>query len=164
MIPATSGFGCAAGDFDNDGWTDLAVCEVAGVRLFHNEGGGSFADVTERVGIRREKGCVAAAFVDYDHDGDLDLYLTVALNTTSAEKGKNKLWRNNGNSTFTDVSDESGLGIDATGAGVVVTDFNNDRAIDFVLAGGSAGAAIYLNPRDRFRERKSSSGCRRRRV
>ena len=143
-----AGFGCAAGDFDNDGWTDLAVCEVAGVRLFHNEGGGSFAEVTERVGIRREKGCVAAAFVDYDHDGDLDLYLTVALNATSAEKGKNKLWRNNGNSTFTDVSDESGLGIDATGAGVVVTDFNNDRAIDFVLAGGSAGAAIYLNPRE----------------
>ena len=143
-----AGFGCAAGDFDNDGWTDLAVCEVAGVRLFHNEGGGSFAEVTERVGIRREKGCVAAAFVDYDHDGDLDLYLTVAPNTTSAEKGKNKLWRNNGNSTFTDVSEESGLGIDATGAGVVVTDFNNDRAIDFVLAGGSAGAAIYLNPRE----------------
>jgi ASPIC and UnbV/FG-GAP-like repeat len=117
---------------------------VDGVRLFHNDGG-KFSDVTEKVGIKREKGCVAATFVDYDHDGDLDLYLTM-----SAESGakKNKLWRNNGNSTFTDVSDESGLGVDATGAGVAVTDFNNDRAIDFVLAGGANGAAIYLNPRE----------------
>jgi tetratricopeptide (TPR) repeat protein len=142
-----AGFGCAAGDFDNDGWTDLAVCEATGIRLFRNEGGGKFVDVTEKVGIHREQGCVAAAFVDYDHDGDLDLYLSMA-SEPAAQKRKNKLWRNNGNSTFTDVSDESGLGVDGTGAGVVVTDFNNDRAIDFVLAGGSAGAAIYLNPRE----------------
>ena len=144
-----AGFGCAAGDFDNDGWTDLAVCEVAGVRLFHNDGGGKFTDVTRKVGIRREKGCVAAAFVDYDHDGDLDLYLTMSADSAAnGAKPKNKLWRNNGNFTFTDVSEESGLGVDATGGGVSVTDFNNDRAIDFVLAGGSGGAAIYLNPRE----------------
>jgi Tfp pilus assembly protein PilF len=140
-----SGFGCAAGDFDNDGQTDLAVCETDGVRLFHNDDGGKFADVTQKVGLKREPGCVAAAFVDYDHDGDLDLYLTMSAG--SAGK-KNKLWRNNGNSTFTDVSDESGLGVDATGAGVAVTDFNNDRAIDFVLAGGTRGASVYLNPRE----------------
>jgi len=137
------GYGCVAGDFDNDGLTDLAVCEADGVRLFHNDGG-KFTDVTQKVGIKREKGCVAAAFVDYDHDGDLDLYLTM----TAGAGQKNKLWRNNGNSTFTDVSEESGLGVDATGAGVTVTDFNNDRAIDFVLAGGPGGAAIYLNPRE----------------
>jgi tetratricopeptide (TPR) repeat protein len=141
-----TGYGCAAGDFDNDGLTDLAVCEVDGVRLFHNDGAGKFTDVTQKVGIRREKGCVTAAFVDYDHDGDLDLYL--AMSADGAAKQKNKLWRNNGNSTFTDVSEESGLGMDATGAGVAVTDFNNDRAIDFVLAGGTNGAAIYLNPRE----------------
>ena len=140
-----NGLGCVAGDYDNDGLTDLAVCEMDGVRLFHNDGGGKFTDVTQKVGIKREKGCVAAAFVDYDHDGDVDLYLTM-----SAEGGaaKNKLWRNNGNSTFTDVSEESGLGVDGTGAGVSVTDFNNDRAIDFVLAGGAGGAGIYLNPRE----------------
>ncbi len=137
------GFGCAAGDFDNDGATDLAVCETDGVRLFHNAGG-KFVDVTQKAGIVREKGCVGTSFVDYDHDGDLDLYVTV---TPGAEK-KNKLWRNNGNSTFTDVSEESGLGVDATGADVAVTDFNNDRAIDFVVAGGNEGAAIYLNPRE----------------
>lgn len=143
-----AGFGCAAGDFDNDGLTDLAVCEVDGVRLFHNDGGGKFTDVTKKVGIQREKGCVSAAFVDYDHDGDLDLYLTMAADDAGGAKRKNKLWRNNGNSTFTDVSEESGLGVDATGAGVAVTDFNNDRAIDFVVAGGPGGAAIYLNPRE----------------
>ena len=142
------GFGCAAGDFDNDNFTDLAVCAVDGVRLFHNDGGTKFADVTEKVGIKREKGCVSAALVDYDHDGDLDLYLTNEQAPAGQAKRKNTLWRNNGNSTFTDVSEESGLGVDATGTGIAVTDFNNDRAIDFVLAGGAAGAAIYLNPRE----------------
>ncbi|HKN75094.1 MAG TPA: FG-GAP-like repeat-containing protein [Candidatus Acidoferrum sp.] len=145
-----AGFGCAAGDFDNDGHTDLAVCFTDGVRLFHNNGAGKFEDVTEKVGIRREPGCVGLTFVDYDHDGDLDLYITMepGAGGTSGAKAHNILWRNNGNSTFTDVSAESGLGFDATGAGLVTTDFNNDRAIDFVFAGGTDGASIYLNPRE----------------
>jgi tetratricopeptide (TPR) repeat protein len=145
-----SGFGCAAGDFDNDGHTDLAVCFADGIRLFHNNGGGKFEDVTEKVGIRRERGCVGATFVDYDHDGDLDLYITMqpTAGATRETTAHNVLWRNNGNSTFTDVSAESGLGFDATGAGLVTTDFNNDRAIDFVFAGGIDGASIYLNPRE----------------
>jgi tetratricopeptide (TPR) repeat protein len=141
------GYGCAAGDFDNDGRTDLAVCESSGIGLFHNESNGKFVDVTERVGLRRTPGCFAATFVDYDHDGDLDLYLTMAPSTT-IEKRTNQLWRNNGNSTFTDISDTTGLNVAATGAGVAIADFNNDRAIDFVLAGGSDGASIYLNPRE----------------
>ena len=87
---------------------------------------------------------MSTTFVDYDHDGDLDLYVTMA----PANGRKNKMWRNNGNSTFTDVSAESGLGMDATGADVAITDFNNDRAVDFVIAGGDPGAAIYLNPRE----------------
>jgi tetratricopeptide (TPR) repeat protein len=142
-----AGYGCSAGDFDNDGRADLAICEIDGVRLFHNEGAGKFVDVTTKVGIQREKGCVAATFVDYDHDGDLDLYLTFTPGS-EAEKRTNRLWRNNGNSTFTDVSEASGLGVAGTGAGIAVTDFNNDRAIDFVLAGGTSGAGIYLNPRE----------------
>ena len=145
-----AGFGCAAGDFDNDGHTDLAVCYADGVRLFHNTGDGKFADVTEKVGIRREPGCVALTWVDYDHDGDLDLYITMQPTAAASPgaKAHNVLWRNNGNSTFTDVSAETALGFDATGAGVVTTDFNNDRAIDFVVAGGSDGASILLNPRE----------------
>jgi len=144
-----SGLGCAAGDFDNDGKTDLAVCLSDGVKLFHNKGEGKFEDVTQAVGIRREKGCVGLTFVDYDHDGDLDLYITTAPDSAApGAPPHNVLWRNNGNSTFTDVSAETALGFAATGAGVVTTDFNNDRAVDFVIAGGQAGASIYLNPRE----------------
>jgi Tfp pilus assembly protein PilF len=144
-----SGLGCAAGDFDNDGHTDLAVCLSDGVRLLRNNGEGKFVDVTEKVGIRRDKGCVGLTFVDYDHDGDLDLYITVAPDSAAAGgPPHNVLWRNNGNNTFTDVSVETALGIVATGAGVVTTDFNNDRAVDFVIAGGQAGVSIYLNPRE----------------
>ena len=144
-----AGLGCAAGDFDNDGHTDLAVCLSDGVRLLRNGGDGKFVDVTEKVGIRREKGCVGVTFADYDHDGDLDLYITTAPDAGAPGAAPhNVLWRNNGNSTFTDVSDETALGFAATGAGMVTTDFNNDRAVDFVIAGGPAGASIYLNPRE----------------
>ena len=142
-----AGLGCAVGDFDNDGKADLAVCFADGVRLFHNDGGGKFSDVTSKVGIRREPGCVGLTFVDYDHDGDLDLYVTMAANADQSSV-KNVLWRNNGNSTFTDVSAETALGIPATGGGVVTSDFNNDRAVDFVVAGGAKGAGVYLNPRE----------------
>src|SRR6266851_3534385 len=79
-----SGFGCAAGDFDNDGHTDVAVCLSDGVRLLRNKGDGKFEDVTKAVGIRREKGCVGLTFVDYDHDGDLDLYITMAPDAGSS--------------------------------------------------------------------------------
>ncbi len=139
-----SGFGCAAGDFDNDGHTDLAVCLSDGVRLLRNNGDGKFADVTAKVGIQQPEGCVSVTFVDYDHDGDLDLYLTTAIGPDT----RNAIWRNNGNSTFTDVSADTALGIAATAGGVVATDFNNDRAIDFVIAGGKLGASILLNPRE----------------
>jgi Tfp pilus assembly protein PilF len=145
-----SGLGCAAGDFDNDGHTDIAVCLNDGVHLLRNKGNGKFEDVTQAVGIRREPGCVGATFVDYDHDGDLDLYVTMQPTAAASADARqhNVLWRNNGNSTFTDVSQQTGLDFDATGAGLVTSDFNNDRAIDFIFAGGSQGAAIYLNPRE----------------
>jgi Tfp pilus assembly protein PilF len=141
------GLGCAVGDFDNDGHPDLAVCLSDGVHLLHNTGKGKFEEVTEAAGMRRAKGCVGATFVDYDHDGDLDLYITNAPDLSQGA-AHNVLWRNNGNGTFTDVSVETALGVESTGAGVVTTDFNNDRAIDFVVAGGTPGAAVYLNPRE----------------
>lgn len=143
-----SGLGCAAGDFDNDGHADLAVCLSDGVHLLRNNGEAHFDEVTRAAGIRREKGCAGLTFVDYDHDSDLDLYVTTAQDASGSGAAHNVLWRNNGNSTFTDISAETGLGIDATGAGVVTSDFNNDRAIDFVIAGGDSVASIYLNPRE----------------
>jgi Tfp pilus assembly protein PilF len=148
LVLKGNGLGCAAGDFDNDGHTDIAVCLADGVHLLRNQGNGKFADVTQAVGIRREPGCVGVTFVDYDHDGDLDLYVTASQSPSTGSKPHNVLWRNNGNSTFTDISAETGLDIDATGGGLVTSDFNNDRAIDFIFAGGSQGASIYLNPRE----------------
>src|SRR5256714_9007285 len=125
-----SGLGCAAGDYDNDGHPDLAVCLKDGVRLLRNKGDGKFEDVTQAAGIRREKGCVSVTFVDYDHDGDLDLYITTAPDAgPPGAVPRNVLWRNNGNSTLTEVSAETALGGAGTGAGVVTTDFNNDRAV-----------------------------------
>src|SRR5437879_2505039 len=115
---AGSGLGCAAGDFDNDGKTDLAVCLSDGVQLLRNEGEGKLEDVTEKVGIRREKGCVGVTFADYDHDGDLDLYITMAAGAGSAgNAAHNILWRNNGDSSFTDVSAATATGAAAQGAG-----------------------------------------------
>jgi tetratricopeptide (TPR) repeat protein len=143
-----SGLGCAAGDFDNDGHTDLTVCLGDGVHLLRNTGARKFEEVTETVGIQRGKGCVSVSFVDYDHDGDLDLYITTAPENAGSGERHNVLWRNNGNSTFTDVSVATGLGIAATGGGLVTSDFNNDRAVDFIFAGGANGAGIYLNPRE----------------
>jgi Tfp pilus assembly protein PilF len=150
IVLSGTGLGCAAGDFDNDGHSDLAVCMNDGVHLLRNAGDGKFQDVTESVGIRREKGCVGVTFVDYDHDGDLDLYVTMQPTASASTEAKahNVLWRNNGNNTFTDVSEQTGLNFDATGAGLVTSDFNNDRAIDFIFAGGKNGASIYLNPRE----------------
>jgi Tfp pilus assembly protein PilF len=146
---AGTGLGCAAGDFDNDGHTDLAVCLAGGIRLLRNQGDGTFEDVTRAARIRQDKNCVSVTFVDYDHDGDLDLYVVQAADDSQpADQPRNVLWRNNGNGTFTDVSAETGLDIPASGAGVVTSDFNNDRAIDFVFAGGKTGASIYLNPRE----------------
>jgi len=140
------GLGCAAGDYDNDGKTDFAVCMGDGVHLFHNDGGGKFTDATKAVGIRSPEKCIAANFVDYDHDGDLDLYIT-RLVVEGDTFVPNQMWRNNGNSTFTDVTIETGLA-GGNAAGVTLTDFNNDRAIDFVLAGGTRSASIWLNPRE----------------
>src|SRR5215471_9092705 len=140
------GMGCAAGDYDNDGKTDFAACTDDGVHLFHNDGGGKFTDATKAVGIKSPEKCIAATFVDYDHDGDLDLYIT-RLVVEGDTILPNQMWRNNGNSTFTDVTIDTGLA-GGNAAGVTVTDFNNDRAIDFVLAGGTQGASIWLNPRE----------------
>ena len=144
-----SGLGCAAGDVDNDGHVDLAVCLTDGVQLFRNKGDGTFQNVTEISGIRREPGCVSLTFVDYDHDGDLDLYIVNgAPGSHSLAAPHNVLWRNNANGTFTDVSAQSGLDLPAAGGGLVTSDFNNDRATDFIFAAGNQGAFVYLNPRE----------------
>jgi len=139
--PAWHGIACAAGDYDNDGHTDLALSTAEHVFILHNEGNGTLKDVTEAVGIHMHNHPLSVTFVDYDHDGDLDLYVS------SSDAGKSILWRNNGNSTFTDVTAETGLVTNAISYGIAATDFNNDRAIDLVFA-SAPRPQLFLNPRE----------------
>ena len=139
--PAWHGIACAAGDYDNDGHTDLALSTAEQVFILHNEGNGTLKDVTEAVGIHIRNHPLSVTFVDYDHDGDLDLYVS------SSDAGKSILWRNNGNSTFTDVTAETGLVTNAISYGIAATDFNNDRAIDLVFA-SAPRPQLFLNPRE----------------
>ena len=130
---------CAAGDFDNDGKTDIAIGFRDHIELYRNLGGGRFQNVTEHAGLSASAyGAESLLWVDFDHDGDLDLFATGA-------SGTSRMWRNNGNGTFTDVTSELALGYDgATSAGL--SDFNNDRAIDMVLTG--AKTRVLTNPRE----------------
>ncbi|MFZ0908752.1 MAG: FG-GAP-like repeat-containing protein [Candidatus Acidiferrales bacterium] len=140
---------CAAGDYDNDGHADLAVGFSGRIALYRNQGDGTFRDVTETAGIHSTISARGMTFVDFDHDGDLDLYVTSAP-ATGASSGTtaahSELWRNNGNGTFTNWSAESGLGIAASG--VTVSDINNDRAIDFVTTSAPGQPTILFNPRE----------------
>src|SRR5580704_4934777 len=154
------GMGCAAGDYDNDGKTDLAVSFNGHVALYHNEGKGTFKDVTEDAGILTDGLTLGLAFIDYDHDGDLDLYVTrftdfpfehpeqpFAFPADSAVPG-NVLWRNNGNGTFTEWTKETGLTGIAPSVGALGSDLNNDRAIDFVVTGWQKPPVAFMNQRE----------------
>jgi len=136
--------GCTAGDYDNDGATDLALSFEGRIMLLHNEKNGSFKDVTEGSGIEAHGSNVGLTFVDYDHDGDLDLYITRSA-TLGGAPG-DEIWRNNGNGTFTDVSQATGLSARGVDIGAIGTDYNNDRAVDIVLGGRTP--MTFENPRE----------------
>jgi tetratricopeptide (TPR) repeat protein len=137
---------CAVGDYDNDGLPDLAVAMGDRVLLFHNLGHGKFADVTAQVGIRSVNHPAGMTFVDFDHDGDLDLFVTGA--PAQAGAAPNVLWRNNGNSTFTEWTGEAALGGQGTTTAAVLSDVNNDRAVDLVVTGSSGAPTFFANPRE----------------
>ena len=142
-----TGISCAVGDFDNDGQNDLAVALSDRVLLFRNLGGGKFADVTKSAGIVPVNRPAGLTFVDYDHDGDLDLFVTGQPGGTPASSS-NVLWRNNGNGTFTNWTAETGLGGEGATTSVVLSDINNDRAVDLVVTGSGSAPTLYLNPRE----------------
>jgi hypothetical protein len=177
LDPTVHATGCTAGDYDNDGFTDLAISTVKGVLLLHNEGDGTFRDVTESAGIRSRSPRktdtmspiasqqtseipIGVTFVDYDHDGDLDLYVTKSasgeihlpdnkpLREQSPPVGSNMMWRNNGNGTFTDVTQDLGLSGNTTSVALVGTDYDNDRAVDLILTGGERGTVVFKNERE----------------
>jgi tetratricopeptide (TPR) repeat protein len=137
---------CAVGDYDGDGLNDLAVALDDAVMLFRNLGNGKFQDVTVEAGLTARNRPSGITFVDYDHDGDLDLLITGA--GLKAGDAPNVLWRNNGNKTFTEWTDATGLGGSGTTAAAILTDFNNDRAVDLAVTGDGAAPLIYVNPRE----------------
>src|SRR5216684_8074706 len=151
LDPARHAIGCTAGDYDNDGASDLVVSSNAGVMLLHNEKNGTFHDTTEAAGMAKAKKQTdivhtGLTFVDYDHDGDLDLYAASSLNIPAPRAGQSlelpidqflspsEMWRNNGDSTFTSVTESLGFGSIGAGPnfGAVGSDYNNDRAVDLV--------------------------------
>ena len=137
---------CAVGDYDGDGLNDLVVALEDGVLLFKNLGKGKFQNVTAEAGLVARNRPTGITFVDYDHDGDLDLFLTGA--PLAAGGAANVLWRNNGNKTFTEWTEQVGLGGAGKTAAAILTDFNNDRAVDLAVTGDGAAPVIYVNPRE----------------
>ena len=152
LAPGTTGvdlagqaIACTVGDFDNDGLPDLAVSMSDRIVLFKNLGHGKFSDVTRAAGIVTRDRPAGLTFVDYDHDGDLDLFVA---GKGSGVSGPNTLWRNNGNGTFTDWTQQAGLGGNGVTRNAILSDLNNDRAVDLVVTGSGAAPTFFANPRE----------------
>lgn len=182
------GQGVCIGDYDNDGFDDLFVTYYGKNALFHNNGDGTFTDVSEKAGVAGAKtrwgsGC---AFVDYDRDGRLDLFVAnyidmdlatapvpesgpclykgvmVACGPPGLNGGKNILYHNNGDGTFSDVSEPAGItGANGTyGLGVLTGDFDNDGWPDIYVANDSTASALFQNKKNgKFVDVGLEAGC-----
>ncbi len=164
LDPSVHAISCAVGDYDNDGRTDLVINHGSDILLLHNEKEGKFRDVTASAGIKGQGFNLGLAFIDYDHDGDIDLFIIHSrLEQPQGLPGyvlrhSDLLWRNNGNGTFTDVTESSGLSEHQQSVGAIGTDYNNDRAVDLLVTGGNR-PALYENPREgEFTDRAPWSG------
>src|SRR5216683_4939158 len=185
-LPETTGAGCAFFDFDNDGWMDIYLvnsgkCDFLTPNpplrnaLYHNNGDGTFTDVTAKAGVAAPGWGTSAVWFDYDNDGRLDLFV---CRFVDFDKSKNIfcgygptntrwyckptpykpmpcwLFRNNGDGTFTDVSKESGVaGSPAKGWGVVAADINNDGWMDLFVSNDTVANFLFANRgKGRFEE------------
>ncbi len=159
--------GATFADYDNDGWADLFVTTTRGGNvLWHNRGDGSFEDVTAAAGLSRVGHFQTPVFFDYDNDGDLDLYLTntgqwttdVFDSATGAYEGKpdlgtlmttpkefNILYRNNGDGTFTDVTDRAGLRGRGWAGDAAVFDYDEDGFLDLFVPSMFGRGQLYHN-------------------
>jgi len=185
-----SGWGqsVCAGDYDNDGYVDLFVSSYGKNALYHNNRNGTFTEVAEKAGVANNRtrwgsGC---AFLDYDRDGFLDLFVAsyidldlktaplpetgpcqykgimVACGPPGLTGGSNTLYHNNGNGTFSDVSEKSGItkANGTYGLGVLTADFDNDGWTDIYVANDSAPAALYHNNKNgTFTDIGIEAGC-----
>jgi len=170
------GMGVAVGDYDNDGFPDLFVLGYARCILYHNNGDGTFTDVTARAGVQNSGlWASSAAWFDYDNDGKLDLIIANYVdwsperNFYCGDRGPGMrsychpddfhgqpptLYHNNGDGTFTDVSKSSGVGLKGgNGLGVVTFDYDNDGWQDIFIANDHMPNFLFHNNRDgTFRE------------
>ncbi len=182
------GQGVCVGDYDNDGWEDLFVTYYGKNVLYHNNGDGTFTDVSVKAGVagkgtRWNTGC---AFVDYDRDGRLDLFVAnyidmdlatapvpesgpclykgvlVACGPPGLQGGKNILYHNNGDGTFSDLSEAAGIfrANGTYGLGVLTADFDNDGWPDIYVANDSTASALYHNKKNgTFEDIAIEAGC-----
>jgi hypothetical protein len=114
--------------------------------LYRNLGAGRFEDVTAQVGIAQMNRPNGLTFVDFDHDGDLDLFVTGS--PVAGKGGPSVMWRNNGNSTFTEWTGPTGLAGGGSTTQAILSDINNDRAVDLVVTGDKGAPTVYLNQRE----------------
>jgi enediyne biosynthesis protein E4 len=174
------GLGVAVADYDNDGDLDLYVNNYGPNVLYRNNGDGTFSAVTEIAGVGcGDKVGAGSCFLDIDRDGDLDLYVANYVKFTYEnhlviwEKGfptyvsprgyqpePDVLYRNNGDGTFTDASEESGIGLHAgTGMGMVCGDFDNDGDTDIFVLNDVAANFLFVNDgTGRFEEAGLATG------
>jgi hypothetical protein len=175
--------GCAVGDYDNDGRDDVYItCVLGPSRLFHNEGGGKFREVTRQAGVdNQNRWGASCAWVDYDNDGWLDLFVGnyVRYRSLSDDKycsllsGRKSyctpqafegepcaLYRNNGDGTFSDVSQSSGIAASLGKAlGVALLDYDNDGWMDIAVANDEMPNFLFhnvSNPKSQIPNPKSS--------
>ena len=145
-------FALTVGDYDNDGYPDLFVTRLgfyAGeCQLFHNNGDGTFTDVTKEAGLKVWGPGFTASWVDYDGDGYLDLFIANNLGGLFERKTPNRLFHNNGNGTFTEVTEQAGLNTIWPTIGGAWGDYDNDGRPDLFLSNGLGRSQLYHNNGD----------------
>lgn len=144
-------------DYDNDGHKDLFVSRTFRPnQLFHNNGDGTFTDVTKESGLGADSCTTVAAWADYDNDGFLDLYVGRYMDprkriptTFYSRNGEpNQLYHNNGDGTFTNVTDRAGVGDTGLCLGIVWGDFNDDGYPDLYVVNDFGRKTLYQNNGD----------------